>query len=104
MGFEPRIFVIRIGDNSCNVTLVPESIEPAFVGTQCYATSFLSYVLPSDSESNFVLFAVPEEKETLLNRQLSRPLGLLSAGSTPRSTPRTTPSRSKSPSIPRKPL
>ncbi|XP_069686561.1 titin homolog isoform X2 [Periplaneta americana] len=44
---------------------------------------------------------VPEEKETLLSRQLSRPPGLLSAGSTPRSTPRTTPSRSKSPSIPR---
>nr|CAD7441062.1 unnamed protein product [Timema bartmani] len=44
---------------------------------------------------------VPEEKETLLSRQLSRPPGLLSAGSTPRSTPRTTPSRSISPSVPR---
>ena len=54
------------------------------------------------SEVNCLLFAVPEEKETLLSRQLSRPPGLLSAGSTPRSTPRTTPSRSKSPSEPRK--
>ncbi|XP_066996546.2 titin homolog isoform X2 [Anabrus simplex] len=44
---------------------------------------------------------VPEEKETLLSRQLSRPPGLLSAGSTPRSTPRTTPTRSKSPSVSR---
>ena len=54
------------------------------------------------SEVHCLLFAVPEEKETLLSRQLSRPPGLLSAGSTPRSTPRTTPSRSKSPSEPRK--
>lgn len=40
---------------------------------------------------------VPEEKENLLNRQLIRPSGLLSANSTPRSTPRTTPVRSLSP-------
>ncbi|XP_046388866.1 titin homolog [Ischnura elegans] len=53
-----------------------------------------------------LLVDVPEEKETLLTRQLTRPPGLLlSAASTPRSTPRgtprATPSRSKSPSIPR---
>ncbi|XP_065350380.1 titin homolog isoform X15 [Cloeon dipterum] len=45
---------------------------------------------------------VPEEKEALLSGQLSRPPGLLSTESTPRSTPRTTPSRSKSPSMPRR--
>lgn len=43
------------------------------------------------------LFAVPEEKENLLSRQLSRPCGLLSANSTPISTPRSTPVRSMSP-------
>ncbi|KAG8223460.1 hypothetical protein J437_LFUL001954 [Ladona fulva] len=53
-----------------------------------------------------LLVDVPEEKENLLTRQLTRPPGLLlSAASTPRSTPRATPratpSRSKSPSIPR---
>ncbi|KAL0279933.1 UNVERIFIED_CONTAM: hypothetical protein PYX00_001383 [Menopon gallinae] len=40
---------------------------------------------------------VPEEKENLLSRQLTRPPGLMSGCSTPRSTPRTTPSRSISP-------
>lgn len=40
---------------------------------------------------------MPEEKENLLSQQLSRPSGLLSANSTPRSTPRTTPVRSLSP-------
>lgn len=38
-----------------------------------------------------------EEKENLLSRQLTRPSGLLSASSTPRSTPRATPIRSMSP-------
>lgn len=40
---------------------------------------------------------VPEEKENLLSRQLSRPMTFLSAVSTPRSTPRSTPARSMSP-------
>lgn len=40
---------------------------------------------------------VAEEKENLLSRQLTRPSGLLSASSTPRSTPRATPIRSMSP-------
>ncbi|XP_054274333.1 titin-like isoform X2 [Macrosteles quadrilineatus] len=39
---------------------------------------------------------VPEEKETLLSQQLTRPPGLLSARSTPRSTPRNTPSPARS--------
>lgn len=41
--------------------------------------------------------AVPEEKENLLSRQLSRPMTFLSPNSTPRSTPRSTPARSMSP-------
>jgi hypothetical protein len=40
---------------------------------------------------------VPEEKENLLSRQLSRPMTFLSPNSTPRSTPRSTPARSMSP-------
>lgn len=40
---------------------------------------------------------VPEEKENLLSRQLSRPMTFLSLNSTPRSTPRSTPARSMSP-------
>lgn len=40
---------------------------------------------------------MPEEKENLLSRQLSRPMTLLSPNSTPRSTPRSTPARSMSP-------
>ncbi|XP_043669858.1 titin-like isoform X2 [Vespula pensylvanica] len=42
---------------------------------------------------------VPEGKENVLSERLSRPVGLLSAGSTPRSTPRSTPIRSLSPAI-----
>ncbi|CAB3388044.1 Hypothetical predicted protein [Cloeon dipterum] len=49
-----------------------------------------------------LIIDVPEEKEALVSGQLSRPPGLLSTESTPRSTPRTTPSRSKSPSMPRR--
>jgi len=45
---------------------------------------------------------VPEGKENILSQRLTRPVGLLSAGSTPRSTPRSTPIRSLSPAIPRK--
>ncbi|XP_037942022.1 myosin light chain kinase, smooth muscle-like, partial [Teleopsis dalmanni] len=44
-----------------------------------------------------IIVDVPEEKENMLNRQLSRPTGLLSASSTPISTPRSTPNRSFSP-------
>ncbi|XP_033149170.1 myosin light chain kinase, smooth muscle isoform X4 [Drosophila busckii] len=44
-----------------------------------------------------IIVDVPEEKENMLSRQLSRPSGLLSAHSTPRSTPRSTPNRSFSP-------
>lgn len=40
---------------------------------------------------------MPEEKENLLSRQLSRPMTFLSPNSTPRSTPRSTPARSMSP-------
>jgi hypothetical protein len=45
---------------------------------------------------NFRSRSVPEEKENLLSRQLSRPT-FLSVNSTPRSTPRSTPARSMSP-------
>ncbi|XP_017077859.1 myosin light chain kinase, smooth muscle-like isoform X4 [Drosophila eugracilis] len=44
-----------------------------------------------------IIVDVPEEKENMLSRQLTRPTGLLSAHSTPRSTPRSTPARSFSP-------
>ncbi|XP_033233658.1 titin homolog isoform X5 [Drosophila pseudoobscura] len=44
-----------------------------------------------------IIVDVPEEKENMLSRQLTRPSGLLSAHSTPRSTPRSTPNRSFSP-------
>lgn len=44
-----------------------------------------------------IIVDVPEEKENFLSTQLSRPQGLLSTHSTPRSTPRTTPIRSISP-------
>ncbi|KAG5320919.1 UNC89 protein, partial [Acromyrmex heyeri] len=43
---------------------------------------------------------VPEGKENILSQRLMRPMGLLSAGSTPRSTPRSTPVRSLSPAVP----
>lgn len=46
---------------------------------------------------NLLSPTVPEEKENLLSRQLSRPMTFLSAVSTPRSTPRSTPARSMSP-------
>jgi hypothetical protein len=52
------------------------------------------------NSADYFCFAVPEEKEALLSGQLSKPTGLFSTDSTPRSTPRTTPSRSKSPSMP----
>ncbi|KAM0731548.1 Myosin light chain kinase, smooth muscle [Formica fusca] len=42
---------------------------------------------------------VPEGKENILSQRLTRPVGLLSAGSTPRSTPRSTPIRSLSPAV-----
>ncbi|KAL6255445.1 hypothetical protein P5V15_013781 [Pogonomyrmex californicus] len=42
---------------------------------------------------------VPEGKENTLSQRLTRPMGLLSAGSTPRSTPRSTPIRSLSPAV-----
>ncbi|CAK9829518.1 Myosin light chain kinase, smooth muscle [Anthophora retusa] len=42
---------------------------------------------------------VPEGKENILSQRLTRPAGLLSAGSTPRSTPRSTPIRSLSPAV-----
>ncbi|XP_026825970.1 uncharacterized protein LOC105284959 isoform X2 [Ooceraea biroi] len=42
---------------------------------------------------------VPEGKENILSQRLTRPVGLLSAGSTPRSTPRSTPIRSLSPTV-----
>ncbi|XP_032676016.1 uncharacterized protein LOC116846386 isoform X2 [Odontomachus brunneus] len=42
---------------------------------------------------------VPEGKENILSQRLTRPIGLLSAGSTPRSTPRSTPIRSLSPAV-----
>lgn len=45
---------------------------------------------------------VPEGKENILSQRLTRPMGLLSAGSTPRSTPRSTPIRSLSPAVSRK--
>ncbi|KAL7039652.1 hypothetical protein ACKWTF_000058 [Chironomus riparius] len=44
-----------------------------------------------------IIVDVPEEKENLLSRQLSRPMTFLSPNSTPRSTPRSTPARSMSP-------
>ncbi|XP_046811447.1 muscle M-line assembly protein unc-89 isoform X4 [Lucilia cuprina] len=44
-----------------------------------------------------IIVDVPEEKENMLNRQLTRPTGFLSATSTPLSTPRSTPIRSFSP-------
>lgn len=44
-----------------------------------------------------IIVDVPEEKENMLQGQLSRPSGLLSATSTPLSTPRSTPNRSFSP-------
>lgn len=49
------------------------------------------------STSACIVVDIPEEKENLLSRQLTRPPGLMSGCSTPRSTPRTTPSRSISP-------
>lgn len=45
-----------------------------------------------------IIVDVPEEKENMLNKQLSRPTGLMSSTSTPLSTPRSTPIRSFSPS------
>ncbi|XP_043525679.1 titin homolog isoform X2 [Frieseomelitta varia] len=42
---------------------------------------------------------VPEGKESILSQRLTRPAGLLSAGSTPRSTPRSTPIRTLSPAV-----
>lgn len=48
------------------------------------------------------LCSVPEGKENVLSQRLTRPAGLLSAGSTPRSTPRSTPIRSLSPAVSRK--
>ncbi|XP_030081342.1 titin isoform X20 [Drosophila hydei] len=44
-----------------------------------------------------IIVDVPEEKENMLSRQLTRPSAFLSAHSTPRSTPRSTPNRSFSP-------
>ncbi|KRT86913.1 Immunoglobulin, partial [Oryctes borbonicus] len=46
-----------------------------------------------------IVVDVPEGKENLLSQHLSRPPGILSGGSTPRSTPRTTPVRSVSPKL-----
>lgn len=56
-----------------------------------------SQIFPSD-----IYVVVPEGKESILSQRLTRPVGLLSAGSTPRSTPRSTPIRSLSPAVPRK--
>ncbi|XP_043500905.1 titin homolog [Polistes fuscatus] len=46
-----------------------------------------------------IVVDVPEGKENVLSERLTRPVGLLSAGSTPRSTPRSTPIRSLSPAV-----
>lgn len=70
---------------------------------QVYPEDEGEYVCEASNEvgkavtSACVVVDVPEEKENLLSRQLSRPPGLMSGCSTPRSTPRTTPSRSISP-------
>lgn len=45
-----------------------------------------------------IIVDVPEEKENLLHKQLSRPLNIYSNHSTPISTPRATPNRSMTPS------
>lgn len=59
----------------------------------CVAKNSLGRTLSSAC----IIVDVPEEKENMINRQLSRPSGLLSANSTPRSTPRSTPNRCVSP-------
>ncbi|KAG7188123.1 hypothetical protein KM043_015968 [Ampulex compressa] len=46
-----------------------------------------------------IVVDVPEGKENLVSQRLTRPISLISAGSTPRSTPRSTPIRSLSPAI-----
>lgn len=60
----------------------------------CMTKHFSKSVL-NEKKNNCI--SVAEEKENLLSRQLTRPSGLLSASSTPRSTPRATPIRSMSP-------
>ncbi|XP_047115600.1 myosin light chain kinase, smooth muscle-like [Schistocerca piceifrons] len=77
------------------------SIAHVFPEDEGQYTCVASNALGSARTSACLLVDVPEEKETLLSRQLSRPPALLSAGSTPRSTPRTTPTRSQSPTVSR---
>ena len=64
--------------------IIVDGKSPQQSSRQCYFNKILCSHL------------VPEEKENLLSRQLSRP-NFLSVNSTPRSTPRSTPARSMSP-------
>nr|CAD7610420.1 unnamed protein product [Timema genevievae] len=91
----PNLPFTRLNLTHCfTENLEAPGIEPGITGSVARNSDHLTTEVVEQQK-------VPEEKETLLSRQLSRPPGLLSAGSTPRSTPRTTPSRSISPSVPR---
>lgn len=85
-----------IVDGRLNISL---SISTVHLASLCQCTPIfrtLKSHLLSLLFSNCQI-SVAEEKENLLSCQLTRPSGLLSANSTPRSTPRATPIRSMSP-------
>ncbi|XP_032306037.1 muscle M-line assembly protein unc-89 isoform X10 [Drosophila ananassae] len=105
---DPEPFIIWEKDG--RVVPSDRDYEMSFDGTK--ATLRIPRVYPEDEgeytcvaknsvgrslSSACIIVDVPEEKENMLSRQLTRPSGLLSAHSTPRSTPRSTPARSFSP-------
>ncbi|KAJ6643194.1 Myosin light chain kinase, smooth muscle [Pseudolycoriella hygida] len=73
------------------------SINRVFPEDEGEYTCIASNNIGKSYTSACIIVDVPEEKENLISRILTRPSGLLSTNSTPRSTPRTTPVRSISP-------
>ncbi|XP_033210455.1 titin homolog isoform X2 [Belonocnema kinseyi] len=78
------------------------SIQHVFPEDEGEYTCIASNQLGKAYTSACLIVDVPEGKENVLSQpRLTRPMGLLSAGSTPRSTPRSTPVRSLSPAVAR---
>lgn len=92
-----RVYPEDEGEYSC---VASNNIGKSYTSA-CIIVDGKTFSSPQRSHSSifqfFLFVSVPEEKENLISRILTRPSGLLSTSSTPRSTPRTTPVRSISP-------
>uniref|UniRef100_A0A8D8WY19 Myosin light chain kinase, smooth muscle n=1 Tax=Cacopsylla melanoneura TaxID=428564 RepID=A0A8D8WY19_9HEMI len=84
-------------DSTENLVIARLKIPHVYPEDEGEFTCRVANELGEVSTSACLIVDVPEEKENSLSVKLTRPSGLLSGGSTPRSTPRSTPPRSISP-------